>query len=41
VVWIWREPHSKDLSRRYRAGMVFLAADEAAVDAFITQRTSG
>jgi hypothetical protein len=39
VVWIWREPSAKGRPRRYRAGMLFLGADEAAVNAFITRHT--
>jgi hypothetical protein len=40
VVWIWLEPRSQGRRRRYRAGMLFLSADEAAVSAFITSRTA-
>jgi len=40
IAWIWLEPHSKGKPRRYRAGIVFIGADEAAVSAFITRHAA-
>ena len=37
IVWSWVEPHVKGRPPRYRAGIAFIKADEAALEVFIIQ----
>jgi hypothetical protein len=37
IVWSWLEPHVKGRPPRYRAGIAFTRADEAAIEVFIIQ----
>jgi PilZ domain len=38
VVWAMLEPHSKGKPLRYRAGLLFTSADEAAIEMFIAKQ---
>jgi len=41
IVWAMLEPHSKGKPLRYRTGMLFTGADEAAIEAFIAKNPAG
>jgi hypothetical protein len=40
IVWAWLEPHSKGRPLRYRAGILFTAVDEAAIEAYIAKHAA-